>query len=254
MGERAVKLRARGIGHTYLVQKPIRALEKIDLDVFDNEFLVLIGPSGCGKTTFLQLAAGFLTPTEGTIECEGRRVSQPGPDRGYVFQEDAVFPWMTVRENVEFGLLAKGLPAAERRRITDYFVRLVGLEGFEDALPKELSGGMLKRVDLARAYAIDPTVLLMDEPFGPLDAQTRAVMQNELCKIWEQAKKTVVFVTHDIEEAIFLADRIVAFTPRPGRIRAILDVDLPRPRQPKVKLTEPFVELKRRVWKEIGFI
>ncbi len=248
-----VKLRARGIGHTYAGQKRIKALEGIDLDVFENEFLVLIGPSGCGKTTLLQIAAGFLAPTEGKIEADGRVVENPGPDRGYVFQEDAVFPWMTVRGNVEFGLVAKGIPPGARGRIADHFIRLVGLEGFEDALPKELSGGMLKRVDLARAYAVDPTVLLMDEPFGPLDAQTRAIMQHELSKIWEQAKKTVIFVTHDIEEAIFLADRVVVLTARPGRIKTIIDVTLPRPRGPEVRLTEAFIELKRRAWGEIGF-
>ncbi len=253
MGVPAVKLRARGIGHTYSGQKQITALEGIDLDVFENEFLVLIGSSGCGKTTFLQVVAGFLAPTEGRIETDGRVIQHPGPDRGYVFQEDAVFPWMTVRENVEFGLVAKGTPPGARRRIAEHFIKLVGLEGFEDALPKVLSGGMLKRVDLARAYAVDPTVLLMDEPFGPLDAQTRAAMQYELSKIWEQAKKTVIFVTHDIEEAIFLGDRVVVLTPRPGRIKTIIEVTLPRPRGPAVKLTEAFVELKRRAWKEIGF-
>jgi NitT/TauT family transport system ATP-binding protein len=251
---RPVKLTARGLAHTYAGRTATVALAGIDLDVFENEFLVLVGPSGCGKTTFLQIVAGFVTPTEGRVECDGRVVTEPGPDRGYVFQEDAVFPWLTVRQNVEFGLEARGLPVAERRRIAEHFVRLVGLDGFADALPKELSGGMLKRVDLARAYAIDPAVLLMDEPFGPLDAQTRAAMQEELERIWEQARKTVVFVTHDIEEAVFLADRIVVFTPRPGRIQAVIDVDLPRPRRSEVKLTEAFVALKRRAWQAIGFL
>ncbi len=254
MAARAVKLRARGLGHTYHGRTTVRALEGIDLDVYENEFLVLIGPSGCGKTTFLQMAAGFLRPTEGTLEADGRPVGPPGPDRGYVFQEDAVFPWLTVRQNVEFGLEARGLPPAERRRIADRFIRLVGLEGFEDALPRELSGGMLKRVDLARAYAVDPEVLLMDEPFGPLDAQTRALMQDELAKIWEQARKTVIFVTHDLEEAIFLADRVVVFTARPGRIRAVIPVDLPRPRRAAVKLTEAFLALRRRAAAELGFL
>lgn len=249
-----VKLRARGLGHTYRGERPVRALDGVELDVLENEFLVLIGPSGCGKTTFLQIAAGFVAPTEGTIEADGRVVRAPGPDRGYVFQEDAVFPWMTVRDNVEFGLVAKSLPSGERRRLGEHFIRLVGLEGFEDALPKELSGGMLKRVDLARAYAVDPAVLLMDEPFGPLDAQTRAVMQDELCTIWERAKKTVVFVTHDIEEAIFLGDRVVVFTPRPGRIHTIIEVGLPRPRRTAARLSEAFVALKRQAWEAVGFL
>ncbi len=254
MSAPSAKLRAHGVGHTYGGQRRLKALGGIDLDVRENEFVVLIGPSGCGKTTFLQIVAGFLVPTEGRIEANGRVVTRPGPDRGYVFQEDAVFPWMTVRENVEFGLEAKGMPRSERRRISDHFIQLVGLTGFEQALPKELSGGMLKRVDLARAYAVDPAVLLMDEPFGPLDAQTRTVMQHELEKIWEQARKTVLFVTHDIEEAIFLADRVVVLTPRPGRIKAVIDVTLPRPRVPAVKLTEAFVEFKRRAWEDLGFL
>jgi sulfonate transport system ATP-binding protein len=252
--ERPVKLRARGLGHTYAGRTVTRALDGIDLDVLENEFLALVGPSGCGKTTFLQIVAGFVAPTEGHVECDGRTVTAPGPDRGYVFQEDAVFPWMTVRRNVEFGLDAKGLPPAERRRIAEHFIRLVGLDGFQDALPKELSGGMLKRVDLARAYAIDPAVLLMDEPFGPLDAQTRAAMQEELERIWEQARKTVIFVTHDIEEAVFLADRIVAFSSRPGRVQTLIEVDLRRPRRSEVKLTEAFVALKRRAWQAVGFL
>jgi NitT/TauT family transport system ATP-binding protein len=248
-----VRLRARGVGHVYAGRTRLRALEGLDLEVRENEFVVLIGPSGCGKSTFLQIVAGFVVPTEGTVEAGGRRVSRPGPDRGYVFQEDAVFPWMTVRENVEFGLEAKGLSPAERRQISDHCIRLVGLAGFERALPKELSGGMLKRVDLARAYAVDPAVLLMDEPFGPLDAQTRAEMQHALEKIWEQARKTVLFVTHDIEEAIYLADRVVVLTPRPGRIKAVLDVGLPRPRLPGVKLTEAFLALRRQAWDALGF-
>jgi len=253
MDERPVKLWARGIRHTYRGTQPIEALRGIDLEVYENEFLVLIGPSGCGKTTLLQIVAGFIAPTEGEVISDGRRVRQPGPDRGYVFQEDAVFPWMTVTENVEFGLVAKGMPPAERMQVTDRLIRLVGLHGFEDALPKELSGGMLKRVDLARAYAIDPAVLLMDEPFGPLDTQTRALMQNELCTIWERARKTVIFVTHDIDEAIFLADRIVVLTPRPGAIRTIIRVDLPRPRESRLRLTEAFLAIKRTAWEAIGF-
>jgi NitT/TauT family transport system ATP-binding protein len=248
----AVKLAARGVGYAYAGPRPVRALEGIDLEVRDNEFVVLVGPSGCGKTTLLHLVAGFLRPTEGAIECAGRPVAGPGPDRGYVFQEDAVFPWMTVRQNVEFGLLARGAPAAERTRVVRHFVDLVGLQGFEEALPRELSGGMLKRVDIARAYAIDPAVLLMDEPFGPLDAQTRAAMQDALGRIWEQARKTVLFVTHDIDEAIYLADRVVVFTPRPGRVAAVIDVDLPRPRRPDVRLGEAFLALRRRAWQALG--
>ena len=254
MAERPVKLQARGIGHTYRATQTVEALRGINLDVFENEFLMLIGPSGCGKTTLLQIIAGFIVPTQGEVLADGRRVTQPGPDRGYVFQEDAVFPWMTVRANIEFGLVAKGVPAPERRRVTDHLIRLVGLQGFEEALPKELSGGMLKRVDLARAYAVDPAALLMDEPFGPLDAQTRALMQNELCTIWERAKKTVIFVTHDIDEALFLADRIVVLTPRPGTVKTIIPVDLPRPRQAALRLTESFLALKRTAWKAIGFV
>jgi len=247
-----VKLSAKGVTHIYTGKRNVKALDNVTIDIYENEFVTMIGPSGCGKSTFLQIVAGFIRPTEGRILCDGKEVLGPGPDRGFVFQEDAVFPWMSVRDNVEFGLLAKKVPPEERKKISDRYIRLVGLEGFEDSLPKELSGGMLKRVDLARSYAIDPAVLLMDEPFGPLDAQTRFNMQEELAQIWYKAKKTVLFVTHDIDEAIYLADRIIILTPRPGTIRAIVKVDLPHPRERIMKLSDKFLELRREVWKLMG--
>lgn len=249
-----VKLKAEGISHVYTGERTVEAIKNINLDVCENELVTIVGPSGSGKTTFLGIIAGFIKPTEGKIFCDGKEVTRPGPDRGYVFQEDAVFPWMSVRDNIEFGLVAKGMPKEERRRISANLIKLVGLSGFEDALPKELSGGMLKRVDLARTYAIDPAVMLMDEPFGPLDAQTRAIMQDELNRIWYEAKKTVIFVTHDVEEAIYIGDRVIVFTPRPGTVKSVIPVDLPRPRNRKVRLTRRFIELKRKAWGEIGFI
>jgi len=253
---RKVKLRAEGITHMYKGEggREIKALEDVTLDIYENEFVTIIGPSGCGKTTFLNILAGFIKPTQGKVFCEGKEVTGPAPDRGFVFQEDAVFPWMTVRDNIEFGLIAKGIPKEERRRISNKFIKLVGLTGFENAWPKELSGGMLKRVDIARTYAVDPAIMLMDEPFGPLDAQTRSIMQEELARIWFEARKTVIFVTHDIDEAIFLADRVVIFTPRPGRIKTILEVNLPRPRVKKIILSKEFLKLKEKVLLELGFI
>jgi NitT/TauT family transport system ATP-binding protein len=221
------------------------------LKVYENEFVTIIGPSGCGKTTFLNILAGFIKPTQGKVFCDGKEVTGPGPDRGVVFQEDAVFPWLTVKENIELGLIAKGIPKEERERIVEHYIALVGLKGFEKALPKELSGGMKKRVDLARAYAINPTVLLMDEPFGPLDAQTRSKMQDELSRIWQNEKKTVLFVTHDIEEAIYLANKVIVFSSRPATIKKVINVSLPYPRQRNLIFKEEFIRLKEEIWRLI---
>lgn len=249
------KLRVDRISHVYETGKMrVKALEDINLDIYENEFVTIIGPSGCGKTTLLKIIAGFIKPTSGRVLCDGKEITGPGPDRVYVFQEDAVFPWMTVKENIEIGLIAKGVPKEEREKITRNLIKLVGLEGFENAWPKELSGGMLKRVEVARAYAVNPTILLMDEPFGPLDAQTRAVMQDELYRIWSEAKKTVLFVTHDLDEAIYLATRVVVFSKRPGKVEEVIKVDLPRERSKELKFTTKFLDLKRRVSKAIGYL
>ena len=209
---------------------PIRALEGVSFDVADGEFVCIVGPSGCGKTTLFRIIAGLESATEGAVFLSGNRVDGPTPDMGVVFQEYHLFPWRTVRGNVAFGLEKSGVPADERRARVDRLVELVGLEGFGDSYPKALSGGMKQRVAIARALAVDPDLLLMDEPFGAVDAQTRGMLQTELLDIRAATGKTVLFVTHDVEEAVTLADRIVVMGKAPGRVREIVAVDLPRPR------------------------
>ena len=194
------------------------ALDRIALSVAENEFLCIMGPSGCGKTTLLNIIAGIVFPTSGSVRVGGAPVLGPGPDRAVVFQEDAVFPWMTVEDNVAYSLRMRHRPKAEVERVVDHYVRLVGLADFRKAWPRQLSGGMKKRVDLARGYAADPEVLLMDEPFGALDIMTKERLQEELRKLWLAAPRTVVFITHDLEEALFLGDRVILMSPRPGRI------------------------------------
>jgi NitT/TauT family transport system ATP-binding protein len=208
----------------------VRALEKISLTVPDGQFACIVGPSGCGKSTLLSVAAGLVTPTEGEVLVDGKPAGSPGPDRGMVFQSYSLYPWLSVRRNIEFGLEIKGTPKSERTRQSSELIRLMKLDGFAEAYPKALSGGMKQRVAIARALANDPEVLLMDEPFGALDALTRQIMQEMLTEIWHRYRKTVLFVTHDIDEAIFLGDVIYVMTNRPGRIRTTLNVDLPRPR------------------------
>lgn len=206
------------------------AISDFNLEVKENEFTVLVGPSGCGKSTFLYMIAGFEKPTSGKILLDGNPITKPGPDRGFVFQDFVLYPWRTVLSNVTFGLEMKNVPKEDARERAMQLIKMVGLEGFEKAYPHTLSGGMKQRVGIARALAYDPEVLLMDEPFGSLDAQTRKIMQGELTRIWEKMKKTVIFVTHSVIEATYLADRIVVMTTRPGRVKGIIDVNLPRPR------------------------
>ncbi|MBI4635659.1 MAG: ABC transporter ATP-binding protein [Candidatus Rokubacteria bacterium] len=249
---RSARLSLSDVAYTYEGRTPTRALDGVTLEVRDNEFLAVVGPVGCGKTTLLRLVAGFLSPARGAILCDGRPVRTPSRERRYVFEEDAIFPWMTVRENVEFGLLAKGADPAARESITAELIALIGLEGYASAYPKELSAGMSKMAEVARVLATDPSILLLDEPFGSLDAQTRARMQDELAVLWEKRRKTVLLVTHDVEEAIALADRVVVLSPRPGRVRAELPVDLPRPRTLEQRLSPAFSELKRAIWRELG--
>ncbi|WP_423792292.1 ABC transporter ATP-binding protein [Methanocaldococcus indicus] len=223
----------------------VKALENINLDVYENEFLTVMGPSGCGKTTLLRIIAGLDKPTEGKILLDGREVKGPGADRGVVFQQYTLMPWRTVLKNVTFGLEIKGIPKNERIEIAKKFIKMVGLEGFEDAYPWQLSGGMQQRVAIARTLANNPEIVLMDEPFAALDAQTRVILQNELLKIWEKDKKTVFFVTHSIDEAIYLSDRVVVLTARPGRIKDIVKIDLPRPRD---RTSVEFLEYKRKIY------
>jgi ABC-type nitrate/sulfonate/bicarbonate transport system ATPase subunit len=227
------------------------ALQPTDLGVAHNDFITILGPSGCGKSTLLRIVAGLDTPTSGRVLMDMLPVGGPGPDRGMVFQSYSLFPWMTVRDNICFGLREKGMPKAEQAEISGYFLEKVGLRQFADHYPKTLSGGMKQRTALARALANDPKVLLLDEPFGALDNQTRALMQELLLGIWEADRKTVLFVTHDIDEAIFLANRVVVMTARPGRIKCDVAVDLPHPRTYTVKTTPEFAEYKARLTEEI---
>jgi NitT/TauT family transport system ATP-binding protein len=230
---------------------PTRALEPTNLAVGENDFVTILGPSGCGKSTLLRLVAGLDTPTTGRILLDGKPVTGPGPDRGMVFQSYTLFPWLTVAENIGFGLREKGVPAARRREVVGTWLERIGLTSFAAHYPKQLSGGMQQRTAIARALANDPAILLLDEPFGALDNQTRALMQELLLGIWEREAKTVLFVTHDIEEAIFLASRVVVMSARPGRIKADIPVDLPHPRHYTVKTSPEFSDLKARLTEEI---
>ncbi len=218
--------------HVSIKGEPVLALHEVSFQVENNEFFSIVGPSGCGKTTLLNLLAGFERPTRGELRVGGELIAEPGWERAVVFQEYALFPWYTVAQNIAYGLKRKKLPEAEQRRLLDHYVGLVGLRGFEKRYPRELSGGMRQRVSIARALAVDPAILLMDEPFASLDILTREYMQDELLKIWERERKTVIFVTHSIDEAIKLSDRVAIMTPRPGRVEEIKLVESPRPRDP----------------------
>jgi NitT/TauT family transport system ATP-binding protein len=229
----------------------LTVLDAISLAVHPSEFVSIVGTSGCGKTTFLRILDGLVEPSAGDVLIDGQKVTGPGPDRGFVFQSDSLWPWRTVIQNITFGLEIQRCPRREALGIAEGLVDLVGLRGFEHHYPHELSGGMRQRVNLARALAIDPAVLLMDEPFASLDAQTREVMQLELLRIWNERQKTVLFVTHQIDEAVYLSDRVVVFSSRPGRIRDVLSIDLPRPRPLAVKRQPEFLGYVDRVWKLI---
>ena len=247
-------LRIEQVSRTFPARRgnaPTKALEPTDLTIGNNDFVTILGPSGCGKSTLLRIVAGLDRPTSGRVTLDGREVTGPGADRGMVFQSYTLFPWLTVRENIAFGLRERGVAEAERNKIADAFIRQVGLSGFENHWPKQLSGGMQQRTAIARALANDPKILLLDEPFGALDNQTRALMQEMLLGIWERDQKTVLFVTNDIEEAIFLGSRVIVMSARPGRIKAEIDVDLPHPRSYKIKTTPEFVQLKERLVEEI---
>ena len=228
-------------------EKEVRVLEDIDLTVREGEFVCILGPSGCGKSTFLNVVAGFLAPTGGSVKIDGEEVQGPDPRRIFVFQERGVFPWLTVEGNIGFGL--GRLPRAERERRIEHYVQLVGLGGFEKAYPHELSGGMKQRVEVARALAVDPDMLYLDEPFGALDSITRLVMRAELLRIWQAERKTILFVTHDIEESVQLADRVAVMTARPARIRRIVEIDLPHPRDLS---SRRYLELRDGIFEEIG--
>jgi len=229
----------------------LRALQDIDLVVERGEFIAVVGPSGCGKTTFLRIVAGLEPASAGEVKLDGRPVSGPGLDRGFVFQTDNLLPWRTVFANAIIGREVAGQVGPAERQRTMELLKLVGLEGFESYHPRQLSGGMRQRVNLARALAIDPEILLMDEPFSSLDAQTREIMQTELMRIWEQGRKTVLFVTHQIDEAVFLSDRVLVFARRPGRLQESVEIDLPRPRALAIKRTVEFVRYVDHIWRLI---
>ena len=225
------------------------ALNGVNMDIYDNEFICVVGPSGCGKSTLLNIIAGLHEASAGEVLVDGVKVEGTGVDRGVVFQQYALFPWLTVKDNVMFCLkLKKDMTAQQRVEIAMKYIKIVGLEKFVNAYPKELSGGMKQRVAIARAYAVNPSILLMDEPFGALDAQTRTQLQTELLKTWEEEKKTCFFITHDVEEAILLATKVVVMSARPGRIKEVIDIDIPYPRNQETKMDPRFTELKNYIW------
>jgi len=249
-----IKLQAVGLRHEYYQPRTggrLLALDNINLQVEDGEFVTIVGPSGCGKTTFINLCDGLLKPTAGQINIDGTQVTGPGTDRGMVFQDSCLMPWRTVFKNVIFGLECQKLDNTEGQERARKFINLVGLQGFEDHYPHELSGGMQQRCNLARALTVDPKILIMDEPFAALDAQTREIMQMELLRIWNEARKTILFITHQINEAIYLADRVIVFGSRPGKVKQTIKVDIPRPRPLAVKRSKQFLDYEDNLWNMI---
>lgn len=266
-------IRVKNVNKTYKVVggNDVIALNDVSLDIYPNEFICVVGPSGCGKTTLLNIIAGLEPHDTGEVTIDEHPVIGPGPDRGVIFQQYALFPWMTVRKNIEFGMKFKKvwhdvmvvdkktgethmerryehMTSAEKHALADKYIKMVNLEGFENSFPKELSGGMKQRVAIARGYAVAPEVLLLDEPFGALDAQTRAQLQEDLLKTWETERKTCFFITHDVEEAVLLATRVVIMSARPGKVHEIVDIDLPYPRNQATKMEPHFLELKNKIW------
>ncbi len=254
------KIVIKGISRVYYMnnsngrhKKDFLAIKDVDLVVKKGEFVTIVGPSGCGKSTLLDIIAGLAKPSAGEIFIDDKRITGPNLDRGIVLQGYALLPWRTVRQNVEFGLEIKGVSKKRRHEISLEYINLVGLQGFEDRFPYELSGGMKQRVAIARALAYDPEVLLMDEPFAAVDAQTREVLQDELLRIWEETQKTIIFVTHSIEEAVALADRVAVMSVNPGTIKEILDINLPRPRRiGDIRASADFAWIKHRVWESLN--
>ncbi len=247
-----VKVDIRGVKRFFPSgDSEVVALNGVDLQLHNNEFVCVVGPSGCGKSTLLNILAGLDKQDEGEVTVDGKPITGPSAERGVVFQQYALFPWLTVRQNVEFGLRNRGLPHAEVTETASKYIRMVELQDFENAWPKMLSGGMKQRVAIARAYAMNPSLLLMDEPFGALDAQTRAQLQADLMHTWEAEAKTCFFITHDVEEAVLLAQRVVIMSARPGRIKRIVDIDIPHPRTQETRLSPEFVALKNTIWAEV---
>lgn len=250
----AIKIRARDVRMDFAIadergrKQQISALQDFNLDIREGEFFTLLGPSGCGKSTFLNVLAGLARKSGGSISIDGQPASGINREQGVVFQGYALFPWRTVLQNIEVGLEIRKIPKRERRETAEQFLHLVGLSGFGQRYPHELSGGMRQRVAIARSLAYSPSLLLMDEPFAALDAQTREILQSELLRIWEQHKTTIVFITHSLDEAIYLSDRIAVMTHRPGRIKSVLDIALPRPRPAEIRHAPAFVQLREQAW------
>lgn len=245
------KLSIRDLTHRFQIgtpPAPLTVLQEIDLEIARGQFVSLIGESGCGKSTLLRIMAGLLTPSEGTTFHDGNAIDGIDPKLGFVFQQDAVFPWLTVEKNIEYGPRARGVPKAERARLVERWSDMVGLSKFRKVYPKHLSGGMRKRVDLARVYANSPDVLLMDEPFSALDVQTKQSMQQVVLDLWRTTQSTVVFVTHDLDEAVFLSDLVVVLAARPGRIASTIRIDIDRPRDETTRVSDAFVAAKRELW------
>lgn len=250
--ERNIKVVIEDVRKSYMGRSgEVVALNGVNLEIAHNEFVTVVGPSGCGKSTLLNIIAGLLEPTSGRVICNGNEVHGTGMDRGVVFQQYALFPWLTVLKNVMFPLNMKGIKGKEAEETAMKYIKMVDLEKFADHYPKELSGGMKQRVAIARAYAAEPEILLMDEPFGALDAQTRTQLQQELLDTWEKEQKTCFFITHDVDEAIILGQRVVIMSARPGRIKDIVDIDIPYPRNQETKMSPRFLELKNRIWSQV---
>ena len=253
-GNVAVKLEARRVAIHYRRQRTgdqLVATDGVDLTIADGEFVAIVGPSGCGKTTFLNAVDGLIPLASGSLLLDGHEIVAPGPDRAMVFQQPSLLPWRTVHGNVIYGLEMQRRRGKDSQKTAEALIELVGLGGFSDAWPGELSGGMQQRVNLARALAIDPQVLLLDEPFAALDAQTRETMQLELLRIWGATRKTAIFITHDITEAVYLADRVIVFTARPGRVKLEVPIELTRPRDLRIKREPRFVDYERTIWETI---
>lgn len=250
--QKNIKLKIDGVKKTYQGRTgPVVALNGVNFEIKENEFICVVGPSGCGKSTLLNIIAGLEEPTEGAVYIDGERIEGTGVERGVVFQQYALFPWMTVLKNVMFGPKLQGKSQEEAEAIARKYIKMVQLEDFVNHYPKELSGGMKQRVAIARAYAVNPAVLLMDEPFGALDAQTRTQLQSELLETWEKERKTCFFITHDVDEAIILAQRVIIMSARPGRIKEVVDIDIPYPRTQETKMSPRFMELKNHIWGQV---
>jgi NitT/TauT family transport system ATP-binding protein len=245
------KISVSNLSHQFKIgsdSKPLVALDNINIEINKSKFISIVGESGCGKSTLLRIMAGLIIPSTGLVKYENKKVTGIDPNLGFVFQQDSVFPWLTVAQNIEYGLKARGIPRAERKDLVEHWCHLVGLIKFQSAYPKQLSGGMRKRVDLARVFVNSPSVLLMDEPFGALDVQTKHDMQEVVLDLWSQTKSTIIFVTHDLEEAVFLSNKVLVMSSRPGQISSLVDITLDYPRTEGSRMSDSFHTSKQSLW------